>query len=332
MLSLPKRMIMHQLYPSIKPYRSTHLPVDNQHMLYLEESGDINGIPILFIHGGPGAGTSCEDRRFFDPEKYRIILFDQRGAGRSTPHAELNNNTTQDLISDIEKIRDHLEIDRWVLFGGSWGSTLSLLYAQVHADRVMGMILRGIFLCRQQDLSWFYQKGASLVFPDYWQEFIEPIPLSDRDNMIQAYHKLLTGDNELAKMNAAKHWSLWEGRCATLRPSTTVVDAFSNTHLALSLARIEAHYFINHAFIEENQILNNVEALKGIPATIIHGRYDMVCPLDNAVALQKVWPDAELHIIREGGHASRDPGILDALVRATDEMAVTLDNAGDDIC
>jgi proline iminopeptidase len=315
---------MHPLYPSIKPYRRFDLAVDALHTLYVEESGDIEGIPLLFVHGGPGAGCSSEDRRFFDPEKYRIILFDQRGAGRSAPHAELSNNTTQDLIDDIEKIRQYLGIERWVLFGGSWGSTLSLLYAQQHADRVLGMILRGIFLCRQQDLDWFYQFGASLIFPDYWQDFIEPIAPESRGNMIEAYHALLTGDNELAKMNAAKHWSLWEGRCATLRPSTTIMDTFSNIHLALSLARIEAHYFINNAFITCNQILDNMNVLEDIPATIIHGRYDMVCPLDNALALHRAWPKAELQIIRDAGHASRDPGILDALVIATDEMAATL--------
>lgn len=319
-------LMMHPLYPSIKPYQTLNLPVDDTHTLYVEESGDYDGIPILFVHGGPGAGCSTEDRRFFDPEKYRIILFDQRGSGRSTPHAELENNTTQDLIDDIERIRQHLKIDQWALFGGSWGSTLSLLYAQQHSSRVLGMILRGIFLCRQQDIDWFYQYGASLVFPDYWKEFEELIPHKQRHNMVEAYYSMLTGDNELAKMNAAKHWSLWEGRCATLRPNPDVVETFSNLHLALSLARIEAHFFVNNSFIAENQILDNMEALAGIPGTIVHGRYDMVCPLDNAVALHQAWPDAELHIIREAGHASRDPGIVDALVRATDEMAIELEN------
>ncbi len=316
---------MHPLYPAIKPYNKTTLAVSNLHTLYIEESGDPDGQPILFVHGGPGAGCSSEDRRFFDPEKYRIILFDQRGSGRSTPHAELTNNTTQDLINDIELIRNHLSIDKWVLFGGSWGSTLSLLYAQQHSSCVSGMILRGIFLCRQQDIDWFYQKGASLIFPDYWREFVEPISYNQRNNMVEAYYQLLTGDNELAKMNAAKHWSLWEGRCATLRPNPDVVETFSDTHFALSLARIEAHYFLNHSFIQENQILDNMEALENIPATIIHGRYDIICPLDNAIALHRAWPSAELHIIREAGHASRDPGIVDALVRATDEMVIELE-------
>jgi proline iminopeptidase len=317
--------MMHPLYPSIKPYQTINLPVGDLHSLYVEESGHHEGVPVLFVHGGPGAGCSKEDRRFFDPEKYRIILFDQRGSGRSTPHAELKNNTTQDLIDDMERIREHLGVDQWVLFGGSWGSTLSLLYAQQHGSRVLGLILRGVFLCRQQDIDWFYQQGANLVFPDYWQEFIAPVPLNQRHNMVDAYHRLLTGDNDLAKMNAAKHWSLWEGRCATLRPNPDVVDTFSNIHLALSLARIESHFFVNKSFIMENQILDNMESLAGIPATIIHGRYDMICPLDNAVALHRLWPEAELHVIREAGHASRDPGIVDALVRASDEMAVELD-------
>jgi proline iminopeptidase len=317
--------MMHPLYPSIKPYQTINLPVGDLHSLYVEESGHHEGVPVLFVHGGPGAGCSKEDRRFFDPEKYSIILFDQRGSGRSTPHAELKNNTTQDLIDDMERIREHLGVDQWVLFGGSWGSTLSLLYAQQHGSRVLGLILRGVFLCRQQDIDWFYQQGANLVFPDYWQEFIAPVPLNQRHNMVDAYHRLLTGDNDLAKMNAAKHWSLWEGRCATLRPNPDVVDTFSNIHLALSLARIESHFFVNKSFIMENQILDNMESLAGIPATIIHGRYDMICPLDNAVALHRLWPEAELHVIREAGHASRDPGIVDALVRASDEMAVELD-------
>lgn len=312
---------MHSLYPSIKPYETISLPVGNGHSLYVEQSGDPEGLPVLFIHGGPGAGCSTEDRCFFNPEKYRIILFDQRGAGRSSPHAELTNNTTQDLIEDIERIREHLNVDQWVLFGGSWGSTLSLLYAQQHPSRVLGMILRGVFLCRRQDLDWFYQYGASQVFPDYWEDFIEPIEADQRGDMIRAYYKLLTGDNELAKMNAAKHWSIWEGRCATLKPNADVVDIFSNIHLALSLARIESHYFVNNSFIKENQIMNDIKSLYGIPAVIIHGRYDMVCSLDNAVSLQRAWPDARLQIVRDAGHSSRDPGILDALIRATDEMA-----------
>jgi proline iminopeptidase len=314
---------MHVLYPAIKPYKSASLAVGNGHVLYIEESGDPDGLPVLFVHGGPGSGASGEDRRFFDPEKYRIILFDQRGAGRSTPHAELAHNTTQDLVEDIERIRKYFAIEQWVLFGGSWGSTLSLLYAQEHPKRVLGMILRGIFLARSRDLSWFYQYGASQVFPDYWADFIDPIPQGERGDMISAYYRLLTGDNELAKMNAAKHWSTWEGRCATLKPNPNIVNAFANAHLALPLARIEAHYFINNCFVNENQIVDNMEALFDIPAVIIHGRYDMVCALDNAICLKRAWPEAKLQIVRDAGHASRDPGNLDALVRATDEMATS---------
>jgi len=304
---------MTPLYPEIKPYQRHELKVDDTHTLYIDESGIPDGIPLLFVHGGPGGACGKYDRRFFDPERYRIILFDQRGAGRSTPHSELTDNTTEHLIEDIEKIRNFLNIDKWVLFGGSWGSTLSLLYAQRYPEKVEAMILRGIFLCRNKDLHWFYQEGASRLFPDYWQDFIQPIPEAERDNFISAYYKRLTGDNEIAKMAAAKAWSLWEGRCATLRPSTDIVSSFSSPHRALSLARIEAHYFINNCFVEENQILNNVDKLAGIPATIVHGRYDSVCPLDNAVELHKAWADSELHIIRD------------------DELARTIDGDGDDL-
>ncbi|WP_101758899.1 prolyl aminopeptidase [Oceanicoccus sp. KOV_DT_Chl] len=312
---------MMTLYPEIKPYQRHQLAVDNIHRLYLEESGDPDGIPVLFIHGGPGAGCDKNTRRFFDPERYRIIAFDQRGAGRSTPHAELKNNNTQALIADIEAIRQFLNIEQWVLFGGSWGSTLGLLYTQAYPERVMGLILRGIFLCREQDLRWFYQHGASLVFPDYWEDYVHPIALSKRNDFIHAYYELLTGDNELARMGAAKAWSVWEARCATLRPSRDLVDHFGDPHTALALARIEAHYFVNNSFIEPNQILNNANKLAGIPSIIVHGRYDMVCPLDNAVALHNVWPDSQLNIVRDAGHSSSEPSIIDALVRATRDMA-----------
>ena len=317
------------LYPEIKPYARHKLSVDSVHTLYVEECGNPSGIPILFVHGGPGAGASKTDRRYFDPEKYRIIIFDQRGSGRSTPHAELENNTTSQLIEDIEKIREHLSVEKWVLFGGSWGSTLSLLYAQAYPDTILALILRGIFLCRKADIHWFYQHGAHHVFPDYWGDFIKPIEESRRDNILAAYYEKLTGENELAKMAAAKAWSLWEGRCATLRPSVEVVNAFSEAHLAVSLARIEAHYFINDSFIEENQIIKNADALEKIPGIIVHGRYDMVCPLDNAFTLHQVWPNAELQIIRDAGHSSREPGIVDALVRATNSIAKQLSGDGD---
>jgi len=309
------------LYPDIKPYKTHRLAVEPPHNLYIEECGNPDGIPLLFVHGGPGAGCSKQDRCFFDPERYRIILFDQRGAGRSTPHACLDNNNTQGLVQDIEAIRQLLGVDRWILFGGSWGSTLSLVYAETFPQRVMGLILRGIFLCRPQDLHWFYQDGASHVFPDYWEDYLHPIAKTERDDMVGAYYRLLTGSNELAKMAAAKAWSLWEGRCATLRPNHDVVDTFSDPHLALSLARIEAHFFVHQTFMEENQILRYADRLEGIPGIIVHGRYDMICPLDNACALHQAWHDSQLNIIRDAGHASREPSIVDALVRATRDMA-----------
>ncbi|ODS24238.1 prolyl aminopeptidase [Candidatus Endobugula sertula] len=316
---------MQPLYPSIKANQHGYLDVDDIHQLYVEESGSPDGIPVLFIHGGPGAGSSLDDRRFFDPERYRIIVFDQRGAGRSRPHASLESNTTQELIGDIEKIRQHFKVEQWVLFGGSWGSTLALLYAQTYPDRVRAMVLRGIFLCRQKDLDWFYQGGASHIFPDYWENFLAPIPVEQQKHCIQSYYQLLVGDNELAKMNAAKHWSLWEARCATFRPNSDIIHAFSDCHMALSLARIEAHYFMHGAFIEENQILLNAHKLEGIPGIIIHGRYDAICPLDNAWELQRRWPAAELHIIRDAGHSSREPSMLDALVKATNDVIKRLE-------
>lgn len=312
---------MHIHYPDIKPYQTQMLPVSDGHTLYVEQSGNPEGIPVIFIHGGPGAGCHKQDRSFFDPERYRIILFDQRGAGRSTPHASLEHNNTQLLVQDIEAIREYLDIERWLLFGGSWGSTLSLVYAETHPNRVMGMILRGIFLCRDQDIQWFYQRGASLIFPDYWEDFVDPIPESERDNLVQAYYRRLTGDNELAKMSCAKAWSLWEARCATLRPNNDLHDTFSDPHMALSLARIEAHYFKHHGFLEHNQILRQASQLEGIPGIIVHGRYDMICTLDNAQSLHHVWHDSELHIIRDAGHASCEPSIVDALIRATRTMA-----------
>lgn len=319
-------------YPEIKPYQRHQLAVEPPHELYLDESGNPDGIPVLFVHGGPGGGCGRHDRCFFDPEVYRIILFDQRGAGRSMPHASLEENNTQKLVEDMETIRRHLGVEQWVLFGGSWGSTLSLVYAQTHPDRVLGLILRGIFLGRPADIQWFYQGGANRIFPDYWQDFLQPIPEQERDDLVTAYHRRLTGDNELLKMGAAKAWSLWEGRCATLRPSQEVLDTYSAPHKALALACIESHYFIHDVFLEDNQILRDAHKLQGIPGTIVHGRYDSICPLDNAFELQAVWPGAELQIVREAGHASSEPGIVDALVRATDDMAKKLrrDNGNGD--
>ncbi len=312
---------MHILYPKIKPFRTQMLPVTDRHQLYVEESGKPDGLPVLFVHGGPGGGCSADDRRFFDPEIYRIILFDQRGSGRSTPHASLEGNNSQALLQDMEVLRKHLGLKQWLLFGGSWGSTLSLLYAQSFPERVLGMVLRGIFLCRPQDIHWFYQFGASLIFPDYWEDFLKPIPATERDNLLHAYYQRLTGDNELERMSCAKAWSVWEARCATLRPNADVIEAFADPHHALAMARIEAHYFQHHAFMDDDQILSNTDRLEGIPGIIVHGRYDMVCPLENAQTLHHRWHDSELHIVRDAGHSSREPGTIDALVRATRAMA-----------
>ncbi|WP_417546624.1 prolyl aminopeptidase [Marinobacter sp.] len=320
---------MLNLYPDIKPYASHRLAVDAPHELYIEESGNPDGMPVLFVHGGPGAG--CEDyhRRFFDAERFRIILMDQRGAGRSTPLAELEGNSTDKLIQDMEAIRMFLGIERWLLFGGSWGSTLSLVYAQTHTERVLGLVLRGIFLCRPRDIAWFYQEGASRVFPDYWREFEAQIPESERGDMVSAYYRRLTSKNELEQIQAAKAWSTWEGRCATLHPNPQVVEHFGHPHVAIALARIECHYFMNSSFLEHDQIIRDAYKLRDIPGLIVHGRYDMICPLDNAFALSKAWPEADLRIIRDAGHSASEPAIVDALIRGVDEVvAKTVKNAG----
>ena len=312
---------MQTLYPEIKPYARHELAVEQPHVLYIDESGSADGLPVLFIHGGPGAGCDSASRRYFDPALYRIVTFDQRGCGRSTPHASLENNTTQALIADIERIREHLGIDKFVLFGGSWGSTLALAYAQAHPQCVHGLILRGIFLCRPQEFSWFYQEGASRLFPDYWEDYVAPIPVEERGDLMQAFYKRLTGTDQIAQMHAAKAWSTWEGRTATLRPNTQVVERFSEAHRALSIARIECHYFVNDAFLEPNQLLRDMAKIAHLPGIIVHGRYDAICPLDNAWALHQAWPNSELQIIRDAGHSAAEPGITDALIRAAEQMA-----------
>lgn len=315
---------MEVLYPDIRPYVKHTLAVEPPHVLYIEESGKPDGIPVLFVHGGPGSGCESYHRRFFDPEVYRIILFDQRGAGKSTPHAELEGNTSQALVADMEAIREHLKIDKWALFGGSWGSTLSLLYAETHPERVLGLILRGIFLCRRKEIDWFYQEGASRLFPDIWQDFLKPIPKDQRHDMVSAYYIRLTGDDELARMAAAKAWSIWEGRTATLKQSKSVVDHFGSPHTALSLARIECHYFMNNAFLEDDQLLRDAHKLRDIPGYIIHGRYDVICPIESAWDLHQAWPEAEFNIIPDAGHAASEPGIINALVKATRNLSYDL--------
>jgi proline iminopeptidase len=315
------------LYPELKPYQRHSLKVSELHELYIDEAGNPDGIPVLFVHGGPGGGCDGSSRRFYDPALYRIVTFDQRGCGRSTPHGELSDNTTQDLIADMEAIRVHLGIDSWVLFGGSWGSTLSLLYAQHYPQRVMALVLRGIFLCRQCDFDWLYKDGANRIFPDYWEEFIKPIPQSERGDLAQAYNSRLLGDDELLRMGVAKAWSAWEGNCSKLRPSPTALAKFTKPHNALALARIETHYFVNKGFIDENYILNNMQSIKDIPGRIVHGRYDMVCPLDNALRLHQQWPNSELVIVRDAGHSASEPGTVDALIRVVADIAKQLKSA-----
>ncbi len=313
-------IIQSNLYPEISPYVQHSLQVDSTHTLHLEECGNPDGIPVLFVHGGPGGGYQPIHRQFFNPDAYRIVLFDQRGCGQSRPHAGLTNNTTAHLIEDIEKIRTHLKIDKWLLFGGSWGSTLSLLYAQCYPERVLGLILRGIFLCRQQDIQWFYQQGASRIYPDYWEDFIEPIALEDRHDIVSAYYQVLTSEDEIARMRAAEAWSVWEGRTSNLVTDKNTVAHFGDPFHALSMARIECHYFVHDAFIEQNQIIKNMPVLETIPIQIIHGRHDMVCPIDQAYALKQAAPHAKLTICEASGHSAMETEITAALVAATDEF------------
>ncbi len=310
-------------YPALKLYYQQHIPVAVPHCLYVEESGNPQGIPVLFLHGGPGAACREADRCFFNPEHYRIILFDQRGCGRSTPYAMVDNNDTQGLLDDIEVIRQQLGIERWLLFGGSWGSTLALLYAQQQPQRVLGLILRGVFLCRQHDIDWFFQAGASRFFPNDWDDFIQLVPDKQRDHILKAYYHCLTGDNEVLGMRAAKAFALWAARCATLQTHPERLAQATEPHHALALAKLCSHYLMQQGFLADDQILRDSALLADIPGLIIQGRYDMVCPPEQAFALQQAWPTSQLRLIC-AGHASTEPAIVDALIRATDEMVIRL--------
>jgi proline iminopeptidase len=305
------------LYPEIRPYAQHQLAVDTRHTLYVEEVGNPAGIPAVFLHGGPGAGCEPYHRRFFDPERYRLVLFDQRGCGRSQPHADLVDNTTWHLVEDVERIRQQLGIEKWLVFGGSWGSTLALAYAETYSERVSALILRGIFLCRPHEIRWFYQEGASRLFPDYWQDFLAPVERARRHDLLAAYHELLTGADELRRLAAARAWSVWEGRCATLQLNPQLEEHFHNPHVALSMARIECHYFVHDAFLRPNQLLQEAHRLAGIPGVIVHGRYDVICPVENAWQLHQAWPSSELSIQPASGHSAAEPEISAALVRAT---------------
>ena len=312
---------MREMYPEIKPYQTHRITVDAIHTLRVEECGNPAGLPVVFLHGGPGAGLANYHRRFFDPARYRIVLFDQRGAGQSTPFADLTDNTTWHLVADIETIREQLGIERWVVFGGSWGSTLSLAYAQAHPERVLGLVLRGIFLSRPQEIRWFYEEGgASWILPEKWQRYAAAIPPEERGEMMEAYWRRLTSDDEAVRLAAAQAWGAWEGGSITLEESPATEAAFGKPEIALSLARIEAHYFRHLCWLEPDQLLRDVAKIRHIPATIVHGRYDIMCPPRSAVDLHNAWPEADFHIVL-AGHAASEPAIVDALVQATDRLA-----------
>lgn len=309
-------------FPPIQPYATYRLPVQSPHELYVEECGNPEGLPVLFIHGGPGSGCNENSRRLCDPRFYRIILFDQRGSGRSTPHAELQNNTTAALIADIEVIREKLNIERWVLLGGSWGSTLALVYAQAYPERVLSMILRSIWLGRKEDRDWFLTPhGAARIFPDYWEEFVSLLPAEQRHHPMYEYYSLLTSDDEVARLRAAETWTKWEASCAKLNIDPSYINEITRPHNALAVARLECHYFINNCFLEPNQILSHMDRLQNIPALILHGRYDMVCLLENAWQLHKAWAKSKLFIVPASGHSITEPEMLNAMILATGKVA-----------
>ena len=309
------------LYPPIESYRQGRLRVDAVHDLYFEESGNPQGKPVVFVHGGPGGGTDPRQRRFFDPARYRIVLYDQRGCGKSTPHASLVDNTTWHLVADLEALRAHLGIERWQVFGGSWGSTLALAYAEKHPERVTELVLRGIFLLRKREIEWFYQEGASRLFPDAWEGYLAPIAEAERGDLLHAYHRLLTSDDVPSRLAAAKAWSIWEGSTSTLLSDPELVKRTGEDEFALAFARIECHYFVNQGFFtRDDELLANIERVRGIPGVIVQGRYDVVCPADSAWALHRAWPEAALHLIPDAGHSAMETGIVDALIRATDEF------------
>lgn len=310
---------LRDFYPPIEPYNKGFLKVSEIHNLYYEEVGNPQGKPVVFLHGGPGGGIAPDHRRFFDPKVYRIVLFDQRGSGQSTPSAELRDNTTWDLVKDTETLREFLKIDKWVVFGGSWGSTLALAYAITHPERTKALILRGIFLCRPSEIKWFYQEGASNIFPDVWDEYLKPIPENERHDMVAAYYKRLTHHDAHVRLEAAKAWSKWEAATSRLYVDPKAVDEFDDPEYALSFARIECHYFTNNAFFKtDNWLIENVGKIRHLPCYIVQGRYDVVCPARSAWDLYKVWPEAKFTIIADAGHAAAEPGTRSALIEATE--------------
>jgi proline iminopeptidase len=307
-------------YPALEPYRTGKLRVSDVHELYYEESGNPNGKPVVVLHGGPGFATEPKLRRFFDPARYRIVLFDQRGCGKSAPHASLVDNTTWHLVSDIERLREELGIEKWMVFGGSWGSTLALAYAETHPDRVTALVLRGIFLLRKQEIDWFYQRGASALFPDAWEGYLAPIPEAERGDLLHAYYRRLTGDDDKTRREAARAWCIWEGSTSCLFPNADLIARTSGDDFSLAGARIECHYFVHGAWLEGRELLANVDKIRHIPAVIVQGRYDVVCPPESAWALHRAWPEADLRIVQDAGHSAHESGILHELIEATDKF------------
>ena len=309
------------LYPPIEPYETGMINVGGGHTVYFERVGKPGGKPAVFLHGGPGGGISPDHRRLFNPEHYDVLLFDQRGCGRSEPHASIEANTTWYLVEDIERLREHVGVTQWMVFGGSWGSTLGLAYAQAHPERVSELILRGVYTVTQAEIDWYYQFGVSEMFPDKWAAFQAPIPQAERHDMVAAYHRRLMGDDPIVQLEAAKAWTIWEGETITLLPDPALTAPYREGHFALAFARLENHFFTHKAWLEEGQLLANADQLKGIPGVIVHGRYDMPCPARYALALHNAWPDSEFHLIEGAGHAWSEPGIRDQVIRATDRFA-----------
>ena len=310
------------LYPDFQPYETGHLDVGDGHSLYWELSGNPNGKPVVFLHGGPGGGSSPEHRRQFNPDKYKILVFDQRGCGKSTPYASLEANTTWHLVEDIERLRTQVaKVEKWQVFGGSWGSTLSITYAETYPERVTELVLRGIFLFDQYEVDWLYKAGAEAVYPEAWEEFVGLIPEGERGDLVEAYRKRLTSHDQAIQLQAAKAWSKWEATTVTLLPNAHVIDEFTSPEKAIAIARIENHYMANGGWLETRQLLKGAGKLRGIPGVIVQGRHDTCTPPKAAWALKKAWPEAELNIVADGGHLYNEPGILDGLVRATDRFA-----------
>lgn len=313
---------MKKLYALTKPYNKGRLKVSQLHTVYYEQSGNPHGKTLLLLHGGPGGGNRDWYRQYFDPQKWRIVTFDQRGCGKSTPHGELENNTTWDLVNDIERLRNHLDIEKWVVFGGSWGSTLSLAYSQFFSDNCKGLILHSVFMCRRSEILWLYQHGASCIYPDVWQEYIEFIPLEERKNLLLAFHKRLTSESKITRINAAKTWTIWEATISTLITPPKIEKISVSARFAEALARIECHYFVNEGFLKsENQLIEGIDQIRHIPGIIIQGRYDMVCPIITAWELHKAWPEAEFVVVPNSGHSLREPGTINAVIEAGDRFS-----------